>query len=62
MVSADTQITQLLVLWKNYPNKIDEIKADAKWNEIKHMLDLDHCRPVVWAMVFFLTFIKETFC
>ena len=53
MVSTDTQITQLLILWKNYPNKIDEIKADAKWKEIEHTLDLDHCEPAVWAIGFF---------
>lgn len=47
MVLTDTQITQLLVLRKNYPNKIDEIKADAKWKEIEHTLDLDHCEPAV---------------
>ena len=32
-------------LLKKYPDKTKEIKADAKWKEIEHMLDSDHCTP-----------------
>ena len=29
------------MLWKKYPGKIQETKADAKWKETGHMLVLD---------------------
>ena len=53
MLSTDWQIQVRLVLWKKYPDKIEEIKEDAKWKEIEHMLSSDHCTPAVQAMVFF---------
>ena len=46
------------VLWKN-PDKIKEIKADAKWKKIEHMLGLDHHTPAVQAMSYFITFIQR---
>ena len=53
MLSTDWQIQVRLVLWKKYPDKIEEIKEDAKWKEIEHMLSLDRCTPAVQAMGFF---------
>ena len=53
---------QLRLVNKKYPDKIEEIKADAKWNEIEHMLGLDHGRPAVQAMGFLTFILKEIFC
>ena len=47
------QIQLKLVLWKKYLDKTDEIKVDAKWKEVEHILGLDNCTPAVQAMDFF---------
>lgn len=47
-----------LVLWKN-ADKIKEIKADAKWKKIEHMLGLDRHTAAVQAMSYFITFIQR---
>ena len=53
LLSIDWQIQVRFVLWKKYPDKIEETKADAKWKEIEHMLSLDQCTSAVQAMGFF---------
>ena len=53
-----THIQLRLVLWKKYPDKIEEIKADAKWKELEQMLGLITADQQLKQWVF-LTFIKR---
>lgn len=53
-----TYIQLRLVLWKKYPDKIEEIKADAKWKELEQMLGLIAADQQLKQWVF-LTFIKR---